>query len=61
MPLYEYKCLKCGKIFEKIQKMNSLEIQKCPNCEHISIRILNAPTFNFKGTGWYETDYKKGK
>lgn len=57
MPLYEYKCTKCGSKFEKIESVTASEIKKCPKCGARSERVLNAPAIQFKGTGWYVTDY----
>ncbi len=57
MPLYEYKCTKCGSKFEKIESVSASEIKKCPKCGARSERVLNAPAIQFKGTGWYVTDY----
>ena len=57
MPLYEYKCTKCGSKFEKIESVSASEIKKCPKCGARAERVLNAPAIQFKGTGWYVTDY----
>ncbi len=57
MPLYEYKCVKCGHRFEKIESVNASEVKKCPKCGAKAERVLNAPAIQFKGTGWYVTDY----
>ena len=57
MPLYEYKCVKCGHRFEKIESVTASEIKKCPKCGARAERVLNAPAIQFKGTGWYVTDY----
>lgn len=57
MPLYEYKCVKCGHRFEKIERVSASEIKKCPKCGARAERVLNAPAIQFKGTGWYVTDY----
>lgn len=57
MPLYEYKCQKCGHRFEKIEKMNASTTKKCPKCGSTAERMLAAPAIQFKGTGWYVTDY----
>ena len=57
MPLYEYKCTKCGNKFEKIESVSASEIKKCPKCGARAERVLNAPAIQFKGTGWYVTDY----
>jgi putative FmdB family regulatory protein len=57
LPLYEYKCVKCGHRFEKIEKHDASEIKKCPKCGANAPRQLSAPGIQFKGTGWYVTDY----
>ncbi len=57
MPLYEYKCVKCGHRFEKIESVTASEVKKCPKCGAKAERVLNAPAIQFKGTGWYVTDY----
>lgn len=57
MPLYEYKCIKCGHKFEKIESVSASETKKCPKCGARAERVLNAPAIQFKGTGWYVTDY----
>lgn len=57
MPLYEYKCQKCGHRFEKIENMNASTTKKCPKCGRTAERMLAAPAIQFKGTGWYVTDY----
>ena len=57
MPLYEYKCNKCAHRFEKIEKVNAPEIAKCPKCGAKAPRMASAPAIQFKGTGWYVSDY----
>lgn len=57
MPLYEYKCRKCGHRFEKIEHMDASTTKKCPKCGAVAERMLAAPAIQFKGTGWYVTDY----
>ena len=59
MPLYDYQCKKCGHRFEKIQKFSDPEIKECPQCGGEVERLLSAPAVQFKGTGWYVTDYAK--
>ena len=61
MPLYEYKCLKCGHIFERFQKVNDLPLKKCPRCGSPVKKILSPPALQFKGEGWYVTDYAQKK
>ena len=62
MPLYEYKCVKCGYRFERIEKLSAPTTQKCPKCGKKAERQLSSPAIQFKGSGWYVTDYggKKG-
>jgi len=62
LPLYEYKCVKCGHRFEKIERLTAPTTQKCPKCGKKAERQLSSPAIQFKGSGWYVTDYggKKG-
>ena len=57
MPLYEYRCRKCGHTFEKIESVNASDKKKCPKCGARAERVHSAPAIQFKGTGWYATDY----
>lgn len=57
MPLYEYECSKCGHRFEKIENVGASETKKCPKCGAKAERLLAAPAIQFKGSGWYVTDY----
>lgn len=59
MPLYEYRCKKCGHIFEKIQKFSDKLVKKCPECGGVVEQTISAPAVQFKGSGWYVTDYAK--
>ena len=60
MPLYEFQCAKCGHRFEKIQKFSDPDPKKCPECGSAKIeRMLAAPAVQFKGSGWYVTDYAR--
>jgi putative FmdB family regulatory protein len=59
MPLYEYRCTKCGHLFEKIQTFSARKIKKCPECGGRVEQTITAPTVQFKGSGWYVTDYPK--
>jgi putative FmdB family regulatory protein len=59
MPLYEYECKKCGHRFEKILKFSDKPIKKCPDCGGVVEQLISAPTVQFKGAGWYVTDYAK--
>ena len=60
MPLYEYECTKCGHRFEVIQKFSDPLAKKCPKCKGLVRKLLSAPAIQFKGSGWYVTDYPKG-
>jgi putative FmdB family regulatory protein len=57
MPVYEYECLKCGTRFEEIRKFSDPPVKKHTGCGGRVKRLLSAPAFHFKGTGWYVTDY----
>ncbi len=60
MPLYEYQCPKCGHRFERIQKFSDPDPKKCPECGAAKVeRLLHAPAVQFKGSGWYVTDYAR--
>jgi len=59
MPLYEYECKKCGHRFEKIQKFSDKKVTKCPECGGQVEQMISAPAVQFKGSGWYVTDYAK--
>ena len=59
MPLYEYQCKKCGHRFERIQKFSDAPVKKCPECGGKVEQLLSAPAVQFKGSGWYVTDYAK--
>lgn len=60
MPLYEYKCHSCGKTFEVIQKFSDEPLKIHAECGGTVERLLSAPAFHLKGSGWYATDYGKG-
>jgi len=57
MPLYEYRCLQCGERFEVIQKFSDKPLTHCSKCNGELEKVLHAPVLQFKGTGWYVTDY----
>lgn len=57
MPLYEYRCQSCGHQFEKIQSFSAPEEKECPVCHGPVERLISAPAVQFKGSGWYVTDY----
>jgi putative FmdB family regulatory protein len=60
MPLYEYECLKCGKRTELLQRFEDAPLAACPKCGGEVKKLFSAPAVQFKGSGWYVTDYKKG-
>jgi putative FmdB family regulatory protein len=57
MPLYEYKCKKCGHRFERIQSYSAEDAKECPVCQGEVERLISAPAAHFKGSGFYSTDY----
>jgi len=59
MPLREYECKKCKHRFEKIEKFSDKPLKKCPECGGSLEQLLSAPAVQFKGSGWYVTDYAK--
>ncbi len=61
MPIYEYRCKKCGKIFEVLQKINEEPLTQCIECKSPVEKLISASSFQLKGSGWYLTDYSKGK
>ena len=62
MPLYEYECDACGERFELIQKFSDPTPDACEKCGKGPVRrLLSSPAIQFKGSGWYITDYAKGK
>jgi putative FmdB family regulatory protein len=60
MPLYEFECFVCKHRFEKIRRVDDASPVRCPRCEGEVRRLLSAPALQFKGSGWYVTDYGKG-
>jgi putative FmdB family regulatory protein len=61
MPIYEYKCLKCGKVIELLQRRSEPPPEKCPSCGGSLKKVLSPPSLQFKGSGWYVTDYAQKK
>jgi putative FmdB family regulatory protein len=59
MPNYEYLCNKCGHRFEQIRKFSDKQLRKCPECGGVIEQVISAPAVQFKGSGWYVTDYPK--
>jgi putative FmdB family regulatory protein len=61
MPLYDYKCTRCGYIFEVQQKMSEEPLRHCPKCKGEIKRLISPAGIIFKGSGFYVTDYAKNK
>lgn len=60
MPMYEYECGACGHRFERIRKFSDPPVEECPSCGEAKVqKLLSSPAIQFKGTGWYITDYAK--
>ena len=59
MPLYEYQCKQCHSLTERIQKFSDPPLAVCPHCGGEMEQLLSAPAVQFKGSGWYVTDYPK--
>ncbi|HTC63990.1 MAG TPA: zinc ribbon domain-containing protein [Candidatus Saccharimonadales bacterium] len=59
MPLYEYRCLKCDRHTDKIEKVDGPHLKKCPHCGGKVESVITAPSIQFKGSGWYVNDYGK--
>ena len=59
MPLYEYQCEKCAHRFEVIQKFSDAPIDVCPKCGGPVVKLLSSPAIQFKGSGFYITDYAR--
>jgi len=59
LPLYEYACLKCKRHTDKIENLNGPHLKKCPHCGGKVESVITAPAIQFKGSGWYVTDYAK--
>src|SRR5579863_7847848 len=60
MPLYEYRCSKCGNVFEVLQKFSDAPLKKHQGCGGKVEKLISASGFQLKGSGWYATDYAKG-
>src|SRR3954467_1730444 len=62
MPFYEYECPHCGYDEEVLQKISDKPLTKCPSCGKSGLKkLISAPVFRLKGSGWYETDFKSDK
>jgi putative FmdB family regulatory protein len=57
VPLYEYECNKCHHRFERLQRMSDPPVKECPECGGSVWQVLSPPAIQFKGSGWYVTDY----
>ncbi len=59
MPIYEYECRECGYRLDALQKMSDPPLSDCPECNQAGLKkLVSAPYFRLKGSGWYETDFK---
>ena len=62
MPFYEYQCRNCQYYVEVMQKITDPPLRKCPSCARMTlVKLISAPVFRLKGSGWYETDFKSDK
>lgn len=59
MPIYEYRCRKCGEVFEAFQKITDQPLRQCKFCNGKVDQLISQSSFQFKGTGWYLTDYAR--
>jgi putative FmdB family regulatory protein len=59
LPLYEYQCSQCNHRFERIRKFSDPPLTTCPECGGVVVQLLSAPAVQFKGSGWYVTDYAR--
>ena len=59
MPLYEYECESCARRVEKIQKFSDPPLEVCPHCGGKMKKLFSSPAIQFKGSGWYITDYAR--
>lgn len=59
MPIYEYECQSCGQVLDALQKISDPPLTHCPSCGEGGLKkLVSAPRFRLKGSGWYETDFK---
>ena len=61
MPIYEYECRRCGHRLENMQRISDPPLKRCPECRGALRKLISAPAFQFKGSGWYVTDYGSKK
>ncbi len=59
MPIYEYECKSCGERSEVMQRINDPPLETCEECGGALRKLISAPAFQFKGSGWYVTDYAR--
>ena len=59
MPIYEYRCDACGECIEVLRKSGDKKLPTCPKCRAVMRKVLSSPAIQFKGSGWYVTDYAK--
>ncbi len=59
MPIYEYQCAKCGEVFEAFQRINDKPLTRCKMCQGPVEQLISHSSFQFKGSGWYLTDYAR--
>lgn len=59
MPMYEYRCQDCGELSEVLQRFDDPPLETCPECGGTVKKLISAPAFQFKGSGWYVTDYAR--
>ncbi len=59
MPIYEYKCLQCGEVFEAFQKITDQPLTECRTCHGKVEKLISHTSFQLKGSGWYLTDYAR--
>jgi len=60
MPMYEYRCRNCGERTEVLQHLGEPRLSVCPRCGGVVDKMASAPALQFKGSGWYVTDYARG-
>jgi putative FmdB family regulatory protein len=59
MPIFEYQCQACGHQFDALQKVGEGALRKCPACGKLKLqKLVSAPNFHLKGSGWYKTDFR---
>jgi putative FmdB family regulatory protein len=59
MPIYEYRCTGCGRVSEELQRLGAPPVTECAVCHGRLEKLVSAPAFQFKGSGWYVTDYAR--